>query len=221
MSRFLLVAASFFAISLSACGGGGQDSSPPPTSGQPNATVNQLVPMARYSSPTQTFQKVDLTMPSGGIMDFSLIGVRARIFDTGMRLIQESSYTPDTTYLVNLAAGKYIVEYEYWSSNSRDAVAYSPSLLGIGLLPQLKSDVYSSNENTTALYRASFSTESTINFSGQGVYIAVLRSDMSLAHNMGASYAPITLPAGEYIFHLKFLSSVARSVSITSTALPR
>jgi hypothetical protein len=221
VSRFLLIAASFVSISLLGCGGGGQDSSPAKSSERPSAAVNQLAPLESYTGPMQTFQKVDLTMPSGGIVDFSLIGVRARIFDTAMRLIEESSYTPDTTYLVNLPAGKYIVEYEYWSSNSRDAVAYSPTLLSIGLLPQLKSDVYSSNENTTALYRASFATESTVSFSGQGVYIAVLRSDMSLAHNIGSSYAPITLSAGEYIFHLKFLSSVARSVSITSTALPR
>lgn len=92
-------------------------------------------------------------MPANGVVDFSLIGVRARIFDTGMRLVAESSYTPDTTYLVNFPAGKYIVEYEYWSSNTRDAVAYSPALLSFGSLPQLRSAVYSSSENTTTFHR--------------------------------------------------------------------
>lgn len=212
---------SLFSISLFGCGGGGNDSAPDKSSGQPSAEVSQLAPLARYTGATRTFQKIDLTMPSGGIIDFSLIGVRARIFNTAMQLIDESSYTPDTTHLVNLPAGKYIVEYEYWSSNSRDAVAYSPALLGIGSLPQLKSNVYSSDENTTAFYRASFETDSVVNFSGQGVYIAVLRSDMSLAHSIGSTYAPITLTAGDYIFHLKFSSNVARSVSISSAALPR
>ena len=221
MPRSLLIAASFFSIFLSGCGGGGQDAPQTMTSAQPNQAINQLVSLARYTGPQQTFQTVDLTMPTGGIVDFSLIGVRVRIFDSAMRLIEESSYTPDTTYLVNLPAGKYIVEYEYWSSNSRDAVAYSPVLLAFGLLPQLKSEVYSSGENTTTFYRASFATASTVSFSGQGVYIAVLRSDMSLAYNIGSSYSPITLPAGDYVFHLKFSSSVARSVSITSPDLPR
>ena len=159
-------------------------------------------------------------MPSNGVIDFSLIGVRPRIFDTGMRLVAESSYTADTSYLVNLPAGKYIVEYEYWSSNTRDAVAYSPALLGFGSLPQLRSAVYSSGENTTTFHRASFSTDAIVSFSGQGVYIAVLRSDMSLANNIGSSYSPITLPPGDYVFQLKFSSSVSRSVSITSPALP-
>ena len=133
---------------------------------------------------------------------------------------EESSYTPDTTYLVNLAAGRYLVEYEYWSSNTRDAVAYSPALLSFGSLAQLRNGVYSSNENTTAFYRASFAADSTVSFSGQGVYIAVLRPDMSFAYNIGSSYSPLTLPAGDYVFHLKFSSNVARSVSITSPALP-
>jgi hypothetical protein len=159
-------------------------------------------------------------MPVNGVVDFSLLGVRARIFDASMTLIEESSYTPDTTYLVNLPAGKYVVEYEYWSSNTRDAVAYSPALLSFGSLPQLRNAVYSSNENTTTFHRASFVTDSTVNFSGQGVYIAVLRSDMSLAYNIGSSYSPIALPPGDYVFHLKYSSSVARSVSITSPALP-
>lgn len=218
----LVLTAVFFAL-LTACGGGGGgggDAVQQNSSGQPNTATNQLSPLARYTGPTQTFQRLDLTMPVNGVVDFSLLGVRARIFDTAMRLIEESSYTPDTAYLVNLPAGNYIVEYEYWSSNSRDAVAYSPALRSFGSLPQLKSAVYSSNENTTTFYRASFATDSTINFSGQGVYIAVLRSDMSLANNIGSSYAPITLPAGDYIFQLKFSSSVARSVSITSNALP-
>lgn len=214
-STFVLFAA------LTACGGGGGGDAPqtsPPV--QPNPATNQLSPLERHTGPSQTFQKLDLTLTTGGIVDFSLIGVKTRIFDTTMRLIEESSYTPDTAYLVNLPAGRYVVEYEYWSNNSRDAVAYSPALLSFGSLPQLKSAVYSSNENTTAFYRASFATASTVNFSGQGVYIAVLRSDMSLASNIGSSYAPITLPAGDYIFHLKYSSSVAQSVSITSTALP-
>lgn len=220
-TSFKLVSTSVLFALLTACGGGGSgNASQTNSSVQPTAATNQLSLLARYTGPTRTFQKVDLTMPVNGVVDFSLIGVRARIFDTTMRLIEESSYTPDTAYLVNLPAGNYIVEYEYSSSNSRDAVAYSPALLSFGSLPQLKSAVYSSNENTTTFYRASFATDSTVNFSGQGVYIAVLRSDMSLAHNTGSSYAPITLPAGDYIFHLKFSSSVARSVSITSTALP-
>ena len=159
-------------------------------------------------------------MPVNGVIDFSLIGVRVRIFDTGMRLVAESSYTPDTTYLVNLTAGKYTVEYEYWSSNTRDAVAYSPALLSFGSLPQLRSGVHSSSGNTTTFHSASFSTDSVVSFSGQGVYIAVLRSDMSLANNIGSSYSPISLPPGDYVFHLKFSSSVSRSVSITSPALP-
>jgi hypothetical protein len=220
MSRFLIIAASFFVIFLIGCGGGGQNTSTPNSGAQPIALQNNLVPLAVYTGPTRTFQKVDLTIPANGIIDFSLIGVRARIFDTSMRLIDESSYTPDTTYLVNLLAGKYIVEYEYWSSNSRDAVAYSPALLSVETLPQLKNAVYSSNTDTTNFYRTSFTTNSTINFAGQGVYIAVLGADMSLVKNMGSSYSPLTLPPGDYVFHLKFSSSVARSVSITSPALP-
>ena len=215
-----LVSTSVLFAALAACGGGGGGDAPQTSSSvQTNPGTNKLTPLARYTGPIQTFQKLDLTMPASGIVDFSLIGVRARIFDTTMKLIEESSYTPDTTYLVNLPAGNYIVEYEYASSNSRDAVAYSTALLSFASLPQLKSAVYSSNENTTTFYRASFAKDSIVNFSGQGVYIAVLRSVMSLAKNIG-SYAPITLPAGDYIFHLKFQSSIARSVSITSTALP-
>jgi len=220
-TSFKLVLTSVFFALLTACGGGGGGGdSQPNSSVLPNTAPNQLSPLARYTGPTRTFQKVDLTMPINGVVNFSLIGVRARIFDTTMRLIEESSYTPDTAYLVNLPTGNYIVEYEYWSTNSRDAVAYSPALLSFGSLPQLKSAVYSSNENTTTFYRASFPADSTINFSGQGVYIAVLRSDMSLVNNIGSSNAPITLPAGDYIFQLKFSSSVSRSVSITSNALP-
>ena len=215
-----MIAASLLAISISGCGGGGQDASPPPAGGQPIATTNQLIPLARYTGPIQTFQKLDITMPTAGVIDFSLIGVRARIFNTAMQLVAESSYTPDTTYLVNLPVGNYIVEYEYWSANSRDAVAYSPTFSGIGSLPLLKNSVYSSNENTTAFYRASFAASSTVNFSGQGVYISILRPDMSLAFNIGSSYSPTILPAGDYVFHLKFSSSVARSVSITSSGLP-
>jgi hypothetical protein len=36
------------------------------------------------------------------------------------------------------------------------AAAHSPALLSFGSLPQLKSAVYSSNENTNTFYRASF-----------------------------------------------------------------
>lgn len=220
-TSFKLFLTSLLFAALTACGGGGSgDASPASSSVPTNAGTNQLAPLARYTGPTRTFQKLDLTMPASGIVDFSLIGVRARIFDTAMKLIEDSSYTAETTYLVNLPAGNYTLEYEYWSSNSRDAVAYSTALLSFGSLPQLKSAVYSSNENTTTFYRASFATDATVNFSGQGVNIAVLRSDMSLAKNIASSDGPINLPAGDYIFHLKFLSANGRSVSITSAALP-
>jgi hypothetical protein len=219
-TSFKLVATAVLFAALTACGGGGGDPLPTTPSVPTNPATNEFAPLTRYSGPTGTFQRLNLTMKTDGIVDFSLIGVKTRIFDTSMRLIEESSYSPDTTYLVNLPAGSYVVEYEFWSANSRDAVAYSPALLNFGSLPQLKNAVYSSSENTTTFYRASFATESTVNFSGQGVYIAVLRSDMSLVYNIGSSFEPKILPAGDYVFHLKFLSSNSRSVSITSTGLP-
>lgn len=207
---------------LGACGGGGggSDTGQSIVAPQPSVPTNQLVSLTRYTGPTKTFQKIDLMMPANGILDFSLIGTRVRLFDSTMKLVGESSYTPGTTYQVNLMAGAYIVEYEYWSANSRDAVAYSPTLLAFGNLPQLKNAVYSSGDNTTTYYRASFATSSRVDVSGSGAYIDILDANMKMVNTMGSSYSPVTLPAGDYIFKIMFSSSNARSVSITSPGLP-
>ena len=206
---------------LSACGGGGSGDAGQGTVGtQPSVPTNQLVPLDRYTGPTSAFQQVNLTMPVRGILDFSLIGTRVRIFDPAMNLVGQSSYTPGTTYQEILAAGAYVVEFEYWSANSRDAVAYSPTLLSFGNLPQLRNAVYSSSVNTTTYHRASFATTSRIDFSGSGTYIAIFDSNMNIVNDVGSSHSPATLPVGDYIFKIMFSSSNSRSVSITSPGLP-
>jgi hypothetical protein len=129
LSRSLISTALFSFVALTGCGGGGGDTTPVTPNGQSSSAYSELTPLTRYTGPKNTFQRVALTMPADGVVNFSLIGVRVRIFDASMRFIEESSYTPDTTYLANLSAGKYIVEFEYWSSNTRDAVIYSPALL--------------------------------------------------------------------------------------------
>ena len=78
MSRFLSIAQFLIVIFLVGCGGGGQNTTAANNSEPPIATVNELVPLAGYSGATRTFQKINLTMPASGVLDFSLIGVRAQ-----------------------------------------------------------------------------------------------------------------------------------------------
>lgn len=205
---------------LSACGGGGSDDPGQGTVGtQPSVPTNQLVPLARYTGPASSFQKVNLTMPVRGILDFSLQGTNVRIFDPAMNLVGQGN-EQTTIYQENLAAGAYVVEFQYWSANSRNAVAYSPALLAFGDLPQLRNAIYSASENSTTYHRASFATTSRIDFAGSGTAITIFDSNMNLVKTKGDLYSPETLPAGDYIFKFKFWSSNSKSISITSPGLP-
>lgn len=210
---------------LSACGGGGSDNTGQDNvETQPNASKNQLIPLARYAGGVGEFQKFNLTMPIGGILDLSLQGTRVRIFDNAMNVVGQATFTPWGDYQKALEAGAYVVEFEYWSANAKNAVAYSPSLLAFGNLPELRNAVYSPGENTTTYHRASFATTSKIDFAGSGTSITIYDSNMKLFDetNRGGtpSYSPVTLPAGDYVFKFMFWSSNSKSVSVTSPALP-
>ena len=205
---------------LSACGGGGSGDAGQGTVGtQPSVPTNQLVPLARYTGPTGTFQQVNLKMPVSGIVDFSLQGTNVRIFDTAMNPVGQGSFTPWGTYQKNLVAGAYVVEFQYWSANSKHAIVYSPTLLAFGDLPQLRNAVYSSDVTTTTYYRASFATASTINSAGSGTEIGILDSNMNIVNYLALN-SSVTLPAGDYIFRFMFWSANSKSVSITSPGLP-
>jgi hypothetical protein len=205
---------------LSACGGGGGggDAGQGTVGTQPSAPTNQLVPLTKYSGATGDFQRVNLTMPVSGILDLSLQGTSVRIFDTAMNVVGQATFTPWGEYQKTLESGTYIVEYQYWSSNAKNAVAYSPALLAFGNLPQLRNAVYSSSENTTTYLRASFATTARIDYAGSGVSITVFDSTMKLVSTTNSS--PVTLPAGDYVFKFMFWSSNSKSISITSAGLP-
>ena len=210
---------------LSACGGGGSnDVSQDTVETPPSTSKDQLAPLTRYTGTTGEFQKFNLKMPVGGILDLSLQGTRVRIFDKAMNVVGQATFTPWGEYQKTLEAGAYVVEFEYWSANAKNAVAYSPSLLAFGNLPQLRNAVYSPGENTTTYHRASFATTSKIDFAGSGTSITIYDSNMKLFDetNRGGtpSDSPVTLPAGDYIFKFMFWSSNSKSVSVTSPALP-
>lgn len=191
---------------------------------QENAATNQLVPLARYAGAVGTFQKVNLTMPAGGVLDLALHGTNVRIFDASMNIVGQAKFSPVGEYQKALEPGAYVIEFEYWSGNAKYAVTYSPTLLAFGNLPQLRNTVYSTGEITTTYHKASFATPATINFAGSGTSITIYDSNMKLvdATNSGGtpSYSPVTLPAGDYVFKFMFWSSNSKSVSITSSALP-
>ena len=191
---------------------------------QENAATNQLVPLARYAGATGTFQKVNLTMPAGGVLDLALHGTNVRIFDAAMNVVGQAKFSPWGEYQKALEPGAYVIEFQYSSSNAKYAVAYSPTLLAFGNLPQLRNAVYSTSEITTTYHKASFATPAKINFAGSGTSVTIYDSNMQLvdATNSGGtpSYLPVTLPAGEYVFKLMFWSGNSKSVSITSSALP-
>lgn len=223
-TSFKLVFASVLFGALTACGGGGGDADQSTVGTQPNLPINQLVPLTRYTGGTGAFQKVNLTMPVGGVLDLSLQGTRVRIFDTAMNVVGQATFTPWGQYQKVLEAGAYVVEFEYWSANAKNAVAYSPTLLAFGKLPQLRNAAYSTNENTTTYHKASFATTAKIDFAGSGTTVTIFDSNMKLvdATNNGgsSSYLPVTLPAGDYVFKFMFWSSNSKSVSVTSAALP-
>ena len=209
---------------LTACGGGGGDTNQSAAGTQPNVTVNQLVPLARYAGATGTFQKVNLTMPAGGILDLSLQGTRVRIFDTAMNVVGQATFTPWGAYQKALEPGAYVIEFEYWSANAKNAVVYSPTLLAFGSLPQLRNAAYTAGENTTTYHKASFASTAIVNFAGSGTSITIFDSNMNIVDetNSGGtpSYSPVTLPAGDYVFKFMFWSSNTKSVSVTSALLP-
>ena len=224
-TSFNLVLTSVLFAALTACGGGGGgDTSQTNSSVQPITATNQLVPLANYAGATGTFQKVNFTMSAGGVLDLALQGTNVRIFDTAMNVVGQATFTPWGGYQKALEPGAYVIEFEYWSANAKNAVAYSPTLLAFGNLPQLRNTAYSSGANTTTYHRASFATTAKIDFTGSGTSIAIFDSNMKLvdATNSGGtpSYSPVTLPAGDYVFKLMFWSSNSKSVSITSSALP-
>lgn len=223
-TSFKLVLASVLCGALTACGGGGGDADQSTVGTQPNVAANQLVPLARYTGATGTFQKVNLTMPAGGSLDLSLQGTRVRIFDAALNVVGQAAFTPWGEYQKALEPGAYVIEFEYWSANAKNAVAYSPTLLAFGNLPQLRNAVYSTGEPTTTYHKASFATTATINFAGNGTSITIFDSNMKFVDgtNSGGtpSYLPVTLPAGDYVFKFMFWSSNSKSVSITSAALP-
>lgn len=223
-TSFKLVLASLLFGALTACGGGGGDADQSTIGTQPNLPINQLVPLARYTGGTGTFQKVNLTMPVGGVLDLSLQGTSVRIFDTAMNVVGQATFTPSGEYQKPLEAGAYVVEFEYWSANAKNAVAYSPTLLAFANLPQLRNAAYSTGENTTTYHKASFTTTTKIDFAGSGTSITIFDSNMKLvdATNSGGtpSYSPVTLPAGDYVFKLMFWSSNSKYVTITSASLP-
>lgn len=223
-TSFKLISTSVLLALLTACGGGGGDAGQSTSGTQPNVAANQLVPLARYTGATGTFQKVKFTMPTGGVLDFSLQGTRVRIFDTALNVVGQATFTPWGQYQKTLEPGSYEIEFEYWSANAKNAVTYSPALLAFGNLPKLRNAAYSSSENTTTYHSASFSTAATINFAGSGTSITIFDSDMRVVDetNSGGtpSYSPVTLPAGNYVFKFLFWSSNSKSVSVTSNALP-
>ena len=223
-TSFKLVSTSVLVALLTACGGGGGDAGQNNVGTQSNVAANQLVPLARYTGATGTFQKVNFTMPTGGILDFSLQGTRVRLFDSALNVVGQATFTPWGQYQKTLEPGSYEIEFEYWSANAKNAVTYSPTLLAFGVLPRLRNAAYSSSENTTTYHSASFATTATINFAGSGTSITIFDSDMNLVDetNSGGtpSYSPVTLPAGDYVFKLMFWSSNSKSVSISSTSLP-
>jgi len=222
-TSFKLVAMSVLFAALTACGGGGGDTNQSTVVTPPNVVANQIVPLTRYAGETGTFEKVNLTMPVGGVLDLSLQGTRVRIFDTALNVVGQATFTPWGEYQKTLEAGAYVVEFEYWSANAKNAVVYSPSLLAFGNLPQLRNAAYSSGVNTSTYHRASFATTSKIDFAGSGTSITIFDSSMKIidATNSGSSsYSPVTLPAGDYVFKFMFWSSNTKSVSVTSPGLP-
>lgn len=94
-TSFNLVLTSVLFAALTACGGGGGgDASQTNSSVQPITATNQLVPLANYAGATGTFQKVNLTMPAGGVLDLALQGTNVRIFDTAMNVVGQAMVTP-------------------------------------------------------------------------------------------------------------------------------
>lgn len=221
-----LVSTSVLFAAIAACGGGGGGGNAEQTTvgTQPNVTANQLIPLAKYTGATGTFQKVNLTMPAGGILDLSLHGTNVRIFDAALNVVGQATFTPWGEYQKALAPGAYVIEFQYWSANTKNAVAYSPTLIAFGNLPQLRNSTYSTGESTTTYHKASFAATSKIDFAGSGTSITIFDANMKLVDSTNSggtpSYSPVTLPPGDYIFKFLFWSSNSKSVSIASTALP-
>lgn len=205
------------------CGGGGGESSPatsapPQTQPQQPAASTTLVPLTRYTGAKGTFQSLSLVLPASGILDLSLQGTRARIFDANRNMLNDSSATP-SNYQVQLAPGSYVVELEYWSANELHAMAYSPALLPVEQLPMLKNGAYSSTIQTTSYHRVSFAQETDLYFSGLGVNKTVYDTGMNLVKHLGESDQQVKLPAGQYVVKLHFWSSNTKSVNVTSPGL--
>jgi len=219
------IVALMICIALSGCGGGGGGASGgggtaggggPGDGGQPQ--TNLLVSNNNYTADTGAATMLDFTMPNDGVLDLSLQGTKASIYDTSLALLNETSdYTTDAQ--IPLAAGTYKIKFHFWSANSRHAAAYSPSLLNPLNLPILENKTYSTSTGRSDYFILRMPVDGNIEFSGAGTGVSIYDLAMAKKNNAVENTGPITLLAGDYIVKFFFWSANSKSMTVYSPIL--
>jgi hypothetical protein len=219
------IVALMICIALSGCGGGGGGASGgggtaggggPGDGGQPQ--TNLLVSNNNYTADTGAATMLDFSMPNDGVLDLSLQGTKASIYDTSLALLNETSdYTTDAQ--IPLAAGTYKIKFHFWSANSRHAAAYSPSLLNPLNLPILENKTYSTSTGRSDYFILRMPVDGNIEFSGAGTGVSIYDLAMTKKNNTVENTGPVALPAGDYIVKFYFWSANSKSMTVFSPAL--
>lgn len=159
-----------------------------------------------------------LTMPIDGKLDFSLLGTTLSIYDTSLSLLH-STTTYDRDVQFDLLAGEYLVNFNFWSANSKHAIFYSPALLSPSALTALENKTYSTSQATSRYYKLIMPMDGNIVFSGQGTNVAINNNNLERLVSSAEDKGVISLVAGNYIVKMRFWSANAKSMAVYSTAL--
>ncbi len=211
-------------VLISACDKGGSNGNEAPVIENGEVTEitspDQLIKiemLRTYSGPEDSFGYLNLTMPADGPVFFQRIGTNLRIYDDGLRLIAERTGTmPDA---IDLNAGKYAVEFEFWSRRVKIITAYSPRLLNFESLVPLANGTYTSTDNKTEFMRFTPTMDTTLNATGFGVRVAVYTPEMEKVVGSLEQKSAVNLLAGNYVVELNYFSIREKEITIQSPAL--